>query len=119
MLRGVVRNKQVRQIVVGPCHDNGYLPVLRPYNSELATSEKITLLDTTPAQPGFADLTAFERLSLPGIFRSEPLPERPDERTSSVSPVSQPAFLATAKPANGGVGPRCQKPTTVTFPTAS
>ncbi|TPX08572.1 uncharacterized protein E0L32_009911 [Thyridium curvatum] len=75
MLRVMIRNAQCRHIIFGPCHDNGYIPVLKPYELDSDVSSKITLLETTPAGPGFRQLR-FPRAEFPEVFRSQPLPER-------------------------------------------
>ncbi len=110
MLRAVVRNRQVRHVVLGPCHDNGYLPVLRPYNSEPATSQKITLLDTTPAQPGFADLAALQaphparRLPVRAPARPPGAPARGHQRRGGR--VAQPLARHHGERGVSGVGAR-------------
>ena len=47
---------QCKHIFFGPCHDNGYLPVLEPFKRDPTTSSRITLIETTPAEPGFIAL---------------------------------------------------------------
>jgi hypothetical protein len=74
--------------VFGPCHDNGYLPVLEPFKRDPTTSSRITLVETTPAEPGFVAL-GFPRVKFPKIFRDTNLPNRPIGMTSPV-PMSLP-----------------------------
>ncbi|OHW97697.1 putative c-x8-c-x5-c-x3-h type zinc finger protein [Colletotrichum incanum] len=49
-LRVMVRVNQCRHIFFGPCHDNGYLPVLEPYNLDHTVADKLTLIETIPAK---------------------------------------------------------------------
>ena len=74
-LQLVLRNAQCAHVIVGPCHDNGYLTEFRQYDSDVSKA-KITLLEATPSQPGFESL-GFRRLSIPEVFRSQSLPDGP------------------------------------------
>lgn len=76
---------QCKHIFFGPCHDNGYLPVLEPFKRDQSTSTRISLVETTPAEPGFAAL-GFKRVKFPDVFRDTNLPNRP-----SIAPVTSPA----------------------------
>ncbi|WQF76845.1 hypothetical protein CDEST_01859 [Colletotrichum destructivum] len=75
MLRVMVRVNQCRHIFFAPCHDNGYLPVLQPYNLDHRVVGKLTLIETTPAEVGFKRLN-FPIISFKSVFMSEKLPER-------------------------------------------
>ncbi|GKT46813.1 uncharacterized protein ColSpa_06994 [Colletotrichum spaethianum] len=75
MLRVMVRVTQCKHIFFGPCHDNGYLPVLEPYKLDHKVAKKFTLIETTPAEEGFKQLN-FHRISFKSVFMSEKLPER-------------------------------------------
>lgn len=66
---------QCKHIFFGPCHDNGYLPVLEPFKRDRTTSSRITLVETTPAEPGFGAL-GFNRVKFPKVFRDTHLPSR-------------------------------------------
>lgn len=81
-LRLFLPNAQCKHVFFGPCHDNGYLPVLEPYRRDIATASRITLVETTPAEPGFTEL-GLKRIRLPQVFRSVNLPNRPNGTVSS------------------------------------
>jgi hypothetical protein len=85
---------QCKHIFFGPCHDNGYLPVLEPFKRDPTTSSRITLVETTPAEPGFVAL-GFPRVKFPKIFRDTNLPNRPIAMTSPV-PMSLPVRTSSA-----------------------
>lgn len=85
---------QCKHIFFGPCHDNGYLPVLEPYKRDPTTSSRITFIETTPAEPGFVAL-GFPRIKLPKIFRDTNLPNRP-VAISSPPPMSLPVRTSSA-----------------------
>ncbi|KAI1419649.1 hypothetical protein F5Y12DRAFT_209008 [Xylaria sp. FL1777] len=63
------KNAQCQKIFIACCHDNGYLHDLRQY---AGSTDKITLIETTPAEPTFRSL-AFPILHFDSVFRSEPL----------------------------------------------
>jgi len=65
------KNLHCRALILGGCHDNGYATFLEAFRN----NHKITLLETTPAAADFRKLP-FGRISLPHIFRSDPLPSR-------------------------------------------
>ncbi|KAI1816528.1 hypothetical protein GGS20DRAFT_537304 [Poronia punctata] len=64
------KNVQCQKIFIACCHDNGYLHDLRHYAGEV--DNKIVLVETTPAEPGFRSLE-FPILRFDSVFRSEPL----------------------------------------------
>jgi hypothetical protein len=72
---------QCKHMFFGPCHDNGYLPVLEPFKRDSTTSSRITLIETTPAETGFLAL-GFPRVKFPKVFRDTNLPNRPIAMTS-------------------------------------
>jgi hypothetical protein len=78
---------QCKHIFFGPCHDTGYLPVLEPFKRDPTTSTRITLVETTPAEPGFVAL-GFPRVKFPNVFRDTNLPNRPV--MTSPAPMSLP-----------------------------
>ncbi|KAF4828203.1 hypothetical protein CGCTS75_v007569 [Colletotrichum tropicale] len=99
-LRLMVRINQCKHIFFGPCHDNGYLPVLEPYKLDPKVYPRLTLIETTPAEEGFKHLN-FHRISFKSVFRSEKLPDRVERPSvSSVSSVS-----AVASPTTAGMQP--------------
>ena len=67
---------QCKHIFFGPCHDNGYLPVLEPYRRDTNIASRLTLVETLPAEAGFAEL-GLPRVRFPQIFRSQNLPGKP------------------------------------------
>lgn len=76
MLRLFISNYSCKHIIFGGCHDNGYLPNLDPWKHDNKISSRITLLESTTAQPGFTSLN-FTTTRFDTVFRSEPLPEKP------------------------------------------
>lgn len=103
MLRVMVRITQCKHIFFGPCHDNGYLPVLEPYKLDPKLSSRMTLIETTPAEEGFKRLN-FHRISFKTVFRSEKLPDRVERPAATnttppksfMQPVSAPDAVASA-----------------------
>lgn len=85
---------QCKHIFFGPCHDNGYLPVLEPFKRDPSTSSRITLVETTPPETGFIAL-GFPRVKFPKVFRDTNLPSRPAPMTSP-TPMSLPVRAASA-----------------------
>ncbi|KAK3358039.1 hypothetical protein B0T25DRAFT_449759 [Lasiosphaeria hispida] len=75
------KNLQCRMLILGGCHDNGYATFLESFRN----NHKIALLETTPAAADFRKLP-FGRLSLPTVFRSEPLPAKVDAFSSRAVP---------------------------------
>lgn len=72
MLKVMLHVSSCRHVLFGPCADNGYLTLLEEYKHDIAIKKKLTLLETTRAEPGFVTL-GFNRVSFPTVFRSEPL----------------------------------------------
>lgn len=72
MLAHYTRNIQCKKVFVACCHDNGYLHDLRDYSDRADLRQKMVLLETTPAEPGFRmlglELTRFDT-----VFRSNGL----------------------------------------------
>ncbi|GJC89525.1 hypothetical protein ColLi_12363 [Colletotrichum liriopes] len=100
-LRLMIRNNQCKHIFFGPCHDNGYLPVLEPYNVDPKINSRLTLIETTAAEEGFKNLT-FGRITFHSIFRSEKLPERM-RRSDSGIPHSSPRANGAGSNGDGGL----------------
>ncbi|KAI0899227.1 hypothetical protein F4806DRAFT_457078 [Annulohypoxylon nitens] len=100
MLSHYYRNWQCKKIfLAGCCHDNGYLHDLRDYTGSI--DNKVVLLETTPAEPGFRSL-GFPILRFEDVFRSEPLgnetkhslPNIPTRPRSPVQPSPGPGPIA-------------------------
>ncbi|KAF1350901.1 hypothetical protein BDV97DRAFT_397882 [Delphinella strobiligena] len=107
-LRLFLPNIQCKHVVFGGCHDNGYLPALDPYKRDPKLASRISLLETLPIQPGFAQL-GYRVVQFPSVFRSEPLPERPGLMTTpqvsqSTTGAQQSLPLRTPCLASGGAG---------------
>ena len=67
---------QCKHVFFGPCHDNGYASFFAPYKPDPAVGQRITLIETTPAEPSFVSL-GFRRVHFPSVFREEALPAAP------------------------------------------
>lgn len=89
---------QCKHIFFGPCHDNGYLPVLEPLKRDPTASSRITLVETTPAETGFLAL-GFNRAKFPKVFRDTYLPSRSTGPVNSPQPMTLP--MRTASIQNG------------------
>jgi len=95
-LRLFLSNRQCKHIVFGGCHDNGYLPTLESYRHDPSIASRISLLESTQAQPGFQALNlTMTRFS--SVFRSEPLPDKPPALINAFSNAFTPA--STTAPA--------------------
>jgi hypothetical protein len=103
MLRTFSGNPTCRHIIFGGCHDAGYLLNLEQFKHNELTAARITLLETTPAFRGFADLSHFKRARFEKVFKSEPLPES----TPSVYVANPSAIVpsASAPPLTQSPGP--------------
>lgn len=75
-LRLFLPNAQCKHVFFGPCHDNGYLPVLETYRRDPAITPRLTLIETLPAEYGFTQL-GLQHIRFPSIFRSQNLPGKP------------------------------------------
>ncbi|KAK7547013.1 C-x8-C-x5-C-x3-H type zinc finger protein [Phyllosticta citricarpa] len=75
MLRLFVTNMQCKHVLFGGCHDNGYIPNLEPYKHDPKLAKQFSLLETTPAQPGFHALN-LKVVKFDSVFRDDELPER-------------------------------------------
>lgn len=113
MFRIFLHNMQCRHIIFGGCHDNGYIPNLEPFKREEEIARRITLLEATPAQPGFRSL-GYEMTSFSAVFRNDPLPDSriipertmPDHHTSSGSMEFRPqasSFMPNPSPGRPAV----------------
>jgi hypothetical protein len=100
MLRTFSDNPTCKHIIFGGCHDNGYLLDLDQYKHNQAKAARFTLLETTPAERGFADLPNFQRARFEEVFRSEPLPASASQyqqyptQSYTQSPMQQTPFTA-------------------------
>ncbi|KAF2627044.1 hypothetical protein BU25DRAFT_411148 [Macroventuria anomochaeta] len=75
MLRTFSDNPTCRHIIFGGCHDAGYLLNLDQFKHNEAKASRITLMESTPAYRGFAELPNFKRANFDDVFRNEPLPD--------------------------------------------
>ncbi|CAI6328037.1 unnamed protein product [Periconia digitata] len=75
MLRTFSNNPTCKHIVFGACHDAGYLLNLEEYKHDERKAARITLLESTPAYRGFAELSNFHRTRFDGVFRNQALPD--------------------------------------------
>ncbi len=64
-------NRQCRHIILGGCHDNGYLSWLEEFN-ENPDITRVSLLETYPARPGYRSLN-WKIWNFPDVFRSAPI----------------------------------------------
>jgi len=114
MARLMTRIKQCKHIFFGPCHDTGYVQSLQFLRDPFAAAQRVTLVETIPALPGFKELNLpFTKFS---VFRSENLPNGPgpsraaamsaaQQRASPVSGPPAPANVEAAPPAQRGPAP--------------
>ncbi|KAI1337069.1 hypothetical protein F5Y15DRAFT_392261 [Xylariaceae sp. FL0016] len=95
MLNHYYKNMQCQKIfLAGVCHDNGYLHDLRDFTGD--SSNKLSLVETTPAEPGFKSL-GFPILRFNGVFRSAPLGNE-TRRVAQAMPIRKltPPFFSPA-----------------------
>ncbi|KAF2772936.1 hypothetical protein EJ03DRAFT_286542 [Teratosphaeria nubilosa] len=74
-LRLFLPNAQCKHVFFGPCHDNGYLPVLESYRRDSTFTSRMTLIETTPAEPGFKSL-GLNIIRITQVFRAQSLPTK-------------------------------------------
>jgi hypothetical protein len=72
MLEQMLHATSCRHVFFGPCRDNGYLTLLEKYKRDPIKKEKLTLVTTEPAGPGFVGL-GFTIVVFPSVFRAEPM----------------------------------------------
>ncbi|OIW33030.1 hypothetical protein CONLIGDRAFT_609591 [Coniochaeta ligniaria NRRL 30616] len=89
MARLMARIKQCKHMFFGPCHDRGYIPPLQTLRDPFGAAQRVTLVETIPALPGFKELKLpFTKLT---VFRSEPLPDgQVSSRLPPVAPQPRP-----------------------------
>ncbi|KAI0142861.1 hypothetical protein GGR57DRAFT_373163 [Xylariaceae sp. FL1272] len=80
-IRHYYRNVQCQKILIACCHDNGYLHALREYFGH--KDDRIVLLETTPAEPGFKKLD-FPIVRFDSVFRTESLNNETKHRPQSL-----------------------------------
>ncbi|KAL9001603.1 MAG: hypothetical protein Q9188_005435 [Gyalolechia gomerana] len=85
-LRLFVSNLQCKHLMLGVAHDNGYVPALDPYKTNMTTASRISLLQPIYAGREFQNLP-FEIVQFDSIFRTEELPN------------DRPSYANEAKPA--------------------
>lgn len=109
-LRLFATNAQCKHIFFGSCSDNGYLAVLDQWKRDTAMRSRLTLIETTPAEPGFISL-GFNMIRFPSIFRKQGLPlpgayqSFPAQRALSPAanmPLMKPSTPAFISQTNGG-----------------
>jgi hypothetical protein len=98
MLRTFSDNPTCRHIIFGGCHDAGYLLNLEQFKHNERKAASITLLETTPAFRGFAELLHFKRARFESVFRSQPLPDSVSLPFVNTTTSSAPA-MSTPTPA--------------------
>ncbi|CAI4211659.1 unnamed protein product [Parascedosporium putredinis] len=99
-LRFMTRVSQCKHIVFGPCHDNGYLPVLEEYKRNANVASRFSLLSSTAPEAGYLKL-GFPIKSFDGVFRKTPLPSVIAKPASPPSPVRVAPAAAAPAPAPG------------------
>ncbi|KAL5390410.1 hypothetical protein DPSP01_001969 [Paraphaeosphaeria sporulosa] len=87
MLRTFSDNPTCRHIIFGGCHDAGYLLNLDQYKHHAHKATRITLLESTPAWRGFAELPNFRRMRFDDVFRNTELPEYGYTLPRSYAPI--------------------------------
>ena len=86
-LRFMIRLSQCKHVLFGPCHDNGYLPVLEEYKRNEAFASRFSLISGTAPGPGFRQLgLAIDKYD--EIFRTSNLVPPPS--ASPPSTISSP-----------------------------
>jgi hypothetical protein len=69
-----VKDTHCKQLILGCCHDNGYVVILDPYKHSTGPVSRITLLQgPRPGREYFK--LPFETLKLHNLFREAPLPD--------------------------------------------
>ncbi|GAB7358130.1 hypothetical protein MBLNU230_g0288t1 [Neophaeotheca triangularis] len=109
-----LRNTQCKHIFFGPCADNGYLPALEPYKKDSTVTSRLTLIETTPAEPGFISL-GFNRIHMPGVFRSDQLPNARPPVSYGISSPQQ----SLANPVTNRTNSGLQSSATAFVPTST
>ncbi|TLD26431.1 hypothetical protein PspLS_05264 [Pyricularia sp. CBS 133598] len=97
-LRVMSRLSQCKHVIFGPCHDNGYLPVLEPYKQDPIVGPKLSLLEASPATPGFIRL-GLPRTRFPTLFRPDLITKTPIQISTTGLPIRNggiPGFGNTA-----------------------
>lgn len=110
MLRVFLANPSCKHILFAGCHDNGYLPNLETYKHDEAVSSRITLVESTPAQPGYSNLN-MKTIRLDSVFRTTPLPDRV---IMAPPPPISPA--SSAQPSPAPVPPPAARAPVITLP---
>ncbi|KAJ5247328.1 hypothetical protein N7468_002311 [Penicillium chermesinum] len=99
MLKHYYSNYQCKKIFFAGCHDNGYLNDLQKYTSDEESRERITLVETTPAQPSFRTMLTFPIIRFDGVFRSTSLSmEDSSQPSSPAAPIIIPKTAAITAP---------------------
>lgn len=102
-VRFMIRLGQCKHVFFGPCHDNGYLPVLEEYKRNTAFASRFSLISGTAPEPGFRQL-GFAIDKYDDIFRTSNLtPHAPASPPSRLSSPRSATSLVPA-PLAGAVG---------------
>lgn len=88
-LRFMIRLGQCKHVFFGPCHDNGYLPVLEEYKHNSSFASRFSLISGTAPEPGFRHL-GFAIDKYDDIFRTTNLVPSSSVPTSPPSGISSP-----------------------------
>ncbi|KAI9721854.1 MAG: hypothetical protein M1828_004949 [Chrysothrix sp. TS-e1954] len=99
MFRLFASNVHCKQIIFGGCHDNGYLNDLEPIKRNKDIADKMTLLETTPAQWQFKSL-GFPIVRFSSVFRDNDLPSRYGamQHQAYKQPAHNPPQMAATSP---------------------
>ncbi|KAH6704253.1 hypothetical protein BKA61DRAFT_618216 [Leptodontidium sp. MPI-SDFR-AT-0119] len=125
MFSHFLKNYQCKKIFFAGCHDNGYLHDLREHVGDPNAKDRIVLVETTAAEPGFLNL-GFPMIRLDTVFRSEPLgnerknkPEifRTRQSSESLDTATPPDITSTPSPSLSASKTATSAPPSV--PTAS
>ena len=87
-LRFMIRLGQCKHVLFGPCHDNGYLPVLQEYKRNVSFASRFSLISGMAPEPGFRNL-GFKIDKYDEIFRTSNLVPK--------APVSPPSVVSSPR----------------------
>ncbi|KAL5419088.1 hypothetical protein PMIN03_000617 [Paraphaeosphaeria minitans] len=116
MLRTFSDNPTCRHIIFGGCHDAGYLLNLDQYKHHAHKAARITLLESTPAWRGFAELPNFRRMRFDNVFRNTELPEYGYTVPRPYAPIQPNISALMQPPAPASVQPIARTMTNPTPP---
>lgn len=99
----MTRVGQCKHIIFGPCHDNGYLPVLEEYKRNANVASRLSLMTSAPPEPGYHQL-GFKIESYEDIFRNSPLPPPITKPVSPPTTAKEPASSSAMNASSGSRG---------------